>query len=111
MTSTTTVFLVRLEHDCYYVGASVDPQKSYLGLCEGLGCAWTVLHRPLELVEQFPGVPVSEVDTIVRKQMDVRGIERVRGGSWDAVELTEKDLDAIHHHTSALTPPDSCIVQ
>lgn len=111
MSTTTTVFLVRLENNRFYVGASVDPQKAYLTLCEGLGGAWTTLHRPLELMEMYPGVPVTEVDTIVRKQMDVRGIENVRGGSWEAVTLTDADLDAIRHHSSAITPPDSCLIQ
>lgn len=90
-----TVYFMALEHGTYYVGVSSDPEKELEAHREGLGPVWTQIHRPIRIVEVVEDVPASEVDDMVRMFMRKHGMDRVRGGSWEGVILTDAERQAI----------------
>jgi len=95
-----TVYLMALEHGAYYVGVSSDPEKELEAHREGLGPVWTQIHRPVRIVDVVEHVPASEVNEVVRNFMGVYGMDRVRGGSWEGVHLSDADRQVIRQ-TSA----------
>lgn len=95
------VYLLSLEHGKYYVGASVDPIKSVEEHREGLGPAWTQIHRPVRLLEVSEAVAPSEVDDRVRGYMFQYGVENVRGGKWEHLRLLDAERQAILHRSHA----------
>jgi predicted GIY-YIG superfamily endonuclease len=107
MASLTSIYRLELEHGKYFVGASTDPVKALEEHREGLGCAWTTIHRPLRIVEVVGFVREGELDTYVRKWMLQYGVDHVRGGSWEHVRLLDKDR---HTLCGELTRQRGCLI-
>jgi predicted GIY-YIG superfamily endonuclease len=49
-----TLYALRLEDDCWYIGMSYNPQKRFLKHKSGKGAHWTKLHPPIEVYETRP---------------------------------------------------------
>ena len=107
MTHPTCIFLVELEHNKYYVGCGSHPEKSFEEIREGLGPAWTQIHRPIRILQAIEFAPRKELDTYVRKWMLEYGVENVRGGSWEHVRLTDGDRQQL---CGELTKQRGCII-
>ncbi|MCP3746809.1 hypothetical protein [Paenibacillus sp. A3M_27_13] len=81
-----TVYALKLEHDCFYVGTSTQIDKRIKNHWKGKGAVWTQLHRPKELVRKLPlGVcdfPTAEhaENLMTIEFMRLYGWNRVRGG-------------------------------
>ncbi len=98
-----------LQDDKYYVGCSSDVIRRYKQHQKGQGSSWTQLYPPVDLQslhEVAPGrLPGFEEDAQVKSLMLIYGIDRVRGGSYSNVELTEAQLaelkQALRHAKSA----------
>lgn len=105
--SVTSFFLFELEHGKFYVGASADPVKTFEECREGLGPAWTQIHRPVRIREVVGVAHVSHLDQQVRHWMLQYGVENVRGGSWTGVRLTDRDRQVL---CGALTQQRGCVV-
>jgi predicted GIY-YIG superfamily endonuclease len=108
MIASTSIFVVQLEHDKFYVGESKDPVKRLEELREGLGPQWTHLHKPLYLTEVHQFKDTSKLDTYVKMFMRRHSIDRVRGGSFEAAVLppaVQSALDEELHGESS-----GCIV-
>jgi predicted GIY-YIG superfamily endonuclease len=107
MSSIASVFLFELEHGKFYAGASSDPVKAFEECREGLGPAWTRIHRPLHIREVVGVARVDSLDQHVRRWMLQYGVENVRGGSWSGVRLTDKDRQVL---CGELTRQRGCVV-
>ena len=92
-----SIYVLRLEHGKFYVGASIDPVKAAQEHTEGLGPFWTQIHRPLQLLEVAQGKKQEELDQYVKMTMRKHGIENVRGGSWEQARLSDADRHSLHN--------------
>jgi hypothetical protein len=95
--SRTTFYVLALADGKKYVGTSPDPEKAFIEHKEGGLSAWTDLYKP-ERIEAIHIVSSHTIlDQCVVSYMIRYGIQNVRGGSWNTVELTklqERDLTA-----------------
>jgi len=46
---TIRLYVLELEHDCWYVGFSSNPEKRFKKHLRGSGANWTKLHKPIEI--------------------------------------------------------------
>jgi hypothetical protein len=87
------IYVLELEHSAYYVGWATDVEKAVDEHREGVE-PWTSIHRPIRVAAVLER-SASEVDTVVCEWMRRVGMERVRGGSWSGVRLTDEERRAI----------------
>jgi hypothetical protein len=87
----STVYVLRLQGDHFYVGRSMVPEDRILQHFTGSRSAsvWTKLHKPIEIIEIFSNVDSFEEDKIVKIYMAKYGIFSTRGGSYSTVTLDE----------------------
>lgn len=88
------MYVLKLEHEKWYVGHSTAPLKRFDAHMGEEGAAWTAVHPPLALVETLPGGTTEEMITTLR-YMELYGIDAVRGGPWCTLVLTDADKSAI----------------
>lgn len=105
--SLVAIYLLELEHNKFYAGASSDPVKAFEECREGLGPAWTQIHRPVRIREVMGVARADRLDQHVRSWMLQYGVENVRGGSWSDVRLTDKDRQVL---CGELTRQRGCVV-
>jgi hypothetical protein len=86
---TTNIYILKLENNNYYVGKSNNVQKRFQQHLSGNGSSWTQLHKPLEIIKVIPNVSVFEEDSQVKELMSIHGINKVRGGSYTQIELSQ----------------------
>lgn len=76
------VYVLELENDCIYVGATMNFNVRMAQHFAGMGAKWTKLHKPLKVLEVlYPLTPGLE-NKITQKYFELKGKEKVRGGSW-----------------------------
>jgi predicted GIY-YIG superfamily endonuclease len=98
-----TLYVLELEHGCFYVGQSSIPLVRLSDHDKGKASAWTKAHRPIRLLERRPAESknwkhAEEIENqLTLMMMRKHGWQRVRGGYWTNVseELTRKNL--LHH--------------
>lgn len=94
--STTSIYILQLEHGKYYVGESKDPVKAMEEHREGLGPFWTRIHKPVRIEAVIPFKSTDEVDLYTKTAMRKYGIENVRGGSFQDARLKDTDRHRLH---------------
>jgi predicted GIY-YIG superfamily endonuclease len=102
-----TLYILELEHGCFYVGQSATPEVRVEAHQKGKGSAWTKAHLPIRLLERRPAESknwkhAEEIENqLTLMMMRKYGWQRVRGGYWTNVseELTRKNL--LHHERFA----------
>lgn len=102
-----TLYVLELEHGCFYVGQSAIPQVRLSDHNKGKASAWTKIHPPIRLLERRPAESknwkhAEEIENqLTLMMMRKHGWQRVRGGYWTNVsdELTRKNL--LHHSRHA----------
>lgn len=102
----TNIYILKLENNNYYVGKSNDVQKRYIEHLSGNGSSWTKLHKPIEIIKTIPNSSVFEEDKIVKELMSIYGINRVRGGTYNRIELTTQEKNFINKEIWGAT--DAC---
>lgn len=89
------VIICRSEGDenyYFYVGVSINVKARCEQHNREVGCAWTKLHKPLPgVVMRFPVTELAE-DFQTKILMRRIGLEFVRGGTYNAVELSKAQL-------------------
>lgn len=92
---TTSIYILKLSNNKWYVGKSVDPIKRYKDHVNGCGSAWTTLHKPIYIEEIVESTSPFDEDKITKEYMSKYGIDNVRGGSYVQTELSEIQKDAL----------------
>ena len=87
LTMKTTVYVLLLEQDKYYIGCSYDYKFRIDKHVNGHGSSWTKLYGPLKVIELL-----HDVDKIVEKDKTLEymrkyGWQNVRGYCWSKVNL------------------------
>jgi len=90
------VYVLRLEGGRYYVGKTDNVMNRYQQHLSGSGSAWTRKYKPVSLVKCIENVSSFEEDKVTKEYMSKYGIDKVRGGSYVAEELSTFHIDALN---------------
>ena len=101
-----SLYVLLLANGKYYVGKSADVIKRFDQHKNGLGSAWTKLHKPIRLLETRPLTSSHDETNVTKDLMKKYGIDNVRGGAYTAVTLSEEQRAAIEHEAKAAD--DTC---
>jgi len=93
--SNTNIYVLRLEGGRYYVGKSDNVMNRYQQHLTGNGSAWTRKYKPISLEKAIENVSSFEEDKVTKEYMSKYGIDKVRGGSYVEIELSEFHTDAL----------------
>lgn len=85
----TNIYVLRLEGHRYYIGKSDDVLNRYQQHLNGNGSAWTKKYKPISLEKTYENVSSFDEDKITKEYMSKYGIEKVRGGSYVEIELSD----------------------
>jgi predicted GIY-YIG superfamily endonuclease len=94
--STTNIYVLRLEGGNYYVGKTDNIYKRYGEHFNGAGSAWTRKHAPISLVKTVESASPFDEDKITKEYMAKYGVDKVRGGSYVSVQLSEVQKQSIN---------------
>lgn len=86
-TGESYVYALHLEGGNYYVGTTCDLEGRLFAHFNGSGALWTKLHKPIMVIEVRPGGRKEE-DDLTLEYMALYSYQRVRGGSWCSVEMS-----------------------
>ena len=93
--SMTNIYILKLEGGRYYIGKTNDIAKRYQQHLNGNGSAWTRKYKPVSLEKTIENVSSFEEDKITKEYMSKYGIDKVRGGSYVEIELSEFHIEAL----------------
>ncbi len=78
-----SLYVLKLEDDCYYIGISHNLNQRWSQHYSGSGAKWTRLHKPVEVVKViYPATEKDIENRITLEYMETYGKEKVRGGSY-----------------------------
>lgn len=89
-TESKTIYILRLEQDNYYVGATENIQRRLRSHRYGGGAKWTQKHPVIEVAatnENVTNWKAVEKEVTLR-MMEKYGWENVRGGPWTQRNLS-----------------------
>lgn len=78
----TTVYILRLEGQKFYIGQSQNLEKRLAQHWNGTGAAWTRLHRPVAIEGVYQHVSPFLEDALTKELFWLKGRDAVRGGSY-----------------------------
>jgi len=93
--SITNIYILRLEGGRYYIGKSDNIAKRFQQHLSGYGSSWTKKYKPVALEESINNVSPFQEDSITKQYMSKYGIDKVRGGSYCEVELSEFQTETL----------------
>jgi predicted GIY-YIG superfamily endonuclease len=91
----SNIYVLLLEGGRYYVGKSDNVANRYKQHLGGSGSAWTRKYKPISLVKTIANVSSFEEDKVTKEYMSKYGIDKVRGGSYVEIQLSEFHMDAL----------------
>ncbi|MEO8885814.1 MAG: CHC2 zinc finger domain-containing protein [Mucilaginibacter sp.] len=77
-----TVYVLKLENDCYYVGFTQNLPRRLTQHFAHKGALWTQKHTPLNLVDVYYDVPEFVEHRVTKRYIERYGPEKVRGGNY-----------------------------
>ncbi len=89
---TTTIYILKLINDKYYIGKTDRMENRYQQHIEGDGSFWTKKYKPLSIIKQIDNSSPFDEDIYVKEYMSMYGIENVRGGSYNQMVLNEETI-------------------
>lgn len=102
------LYLLKLEHDKYYVGKSHNVEKRFSDHKNGAGSSWTKLHKPLEILSVQKVVSSYDEANLTKDTMKKFGIDNVRGGPYCDNELDYKTKQILFRELG--TSRDLCYI-
>lgn len=82
------IYVLELENNKYYIGKSSNPKNRIKKHFSNQGSQWTIMHKPIKVVEIISNCDIYDEDKITFKYMDKYGIENVRGGYFCQLTLS-----------------------
>lgn len=92
---TTTIYILRLTNDKFYIGKTTNPQKRLQEHYDGFGCEWTKIYKPVATIAIIPNCSIFDEDRYTLEYMNKFGIGNVRGGTFSMIILRNEDLQII----------------
>ena len=84
------LFVFKLQEDKYYLGFTTDYERIFVEWKVGFGPEWTKKYRPVSvelIIENAEGYHETQV---LYEYFKKYGIDAVRGGPYQSVELTKE---------------------
>jgi len=103
----TTIYILKLRGDKYYVGKSENPQKRVDQHLAGIGSAWTKKYPPIKVEKTISGASPFDEDRYVKEYMSTYGVDNVRGGSYTQISLGDDVIAQIEKEIRGAT--DKCM--
>ena len=95
------IYILQLEHHKFYVGkTNRSVEEEFADHIKGSGCKWTLLHKPIAIVDIIVNVDNYDVDKYTKIYMDKYGIGNVRGGTYSMPILSNHQITAIQNELS-----------
>jgi predicted GIY-YIG superfamily endonuclease len=94
--SKTNIYVLKLEGGKYYIGKSNNVMNRFQQHLNGTASAWTKKYKPISVEKTIENVSTFEEDKVTKEYMSKYGIDRVRGGSYVEVELSEFHRGALN---------------
>jgi hypothetical protein len=85
---TTNIYVIKLQHDKYYIGHAVNLEKRLNEHAEGTASKYTRKYKPINIKKIIPDSDPKHLDKYVMTYMDKYGMNSVRGGSFEDEILT-----------------------
>ena len=101
----TFIYVLQLQHGCFYVGKSANPYKRLSQHKIGQGSAWTRIHKPVRIIKKIKMTSTLQEDQITEEWMKEKGIDKVRGGMYCQIDLpghVEETLTTKFFHESGV---------
>ena len=85
------IYVLELKGGYYYVGKSTNVEERFKQhvMGDGKGSSWTSKHEPLKVLASYEQKTDFDEDNKTLEMMIKYGIDKVRGGSYTAVDLTD----------------------
>lgn len=100
------IYVLLCADGTYYVGVSGNPDRRLQEHNDGHGAEYTKTRRPVTRVSVTKGDRFDE-DKKVKELMSIHGIDKVRGGSYSSVKLTEAQMSCLK--AELCTAEDTCL--
>lgn len=91
----TTIYVLRCEGDRFYVGKTSDVDARVQQHTLGTGSAWTKRYPPLFIERTYENMSAFDEDRITKELMATYGIDKVRGGSYVTMTLSDAQVNAV----------------
>ena len=91
----TNIYILRLEGGRYYIGKTDNLERRKQQHINGTASAWTKKYKPIGVEKIIPNVSSFDEDKYTKEYMNTYGIDKVRGGSYVQMELSEAQKDSI----------------
>lgn len=85
----TTIYVLRLKQEKYYIGKSSNPDKRIKAHFKGEASDWTKRYPPESVVERINNCDPYDEDKTTKIYMARYGIDNVRGGTYCQISLSE----------------------
>jgi hypothetical protein len=95
MYSDVYVYILELNGGNFYVGKTNNIARRFNDHKNGRGCAWTRLHGGCKIIEIHNNENLFDEDKHTLDFMNMFGVDKVRGGSFSNIELTEEQKNII----------------
>ena len=83
-----SLYVLRLEDDCYYVGMSYNLNLRWSQHWQGKGAKWTKLHKPLEVIKViYPATEAGIENKITLEYIAQFGADKVKGGNYCKISV------------------------
>ena len=103
----TNLYVLRLAAGRYYVGKASNLKNRIAQHMDGRGSAWTIKYAPISVIEERRNVSPFEEDSLTLKYMSTYGVDKVRGGSYVEMVLSDEQKADLNKKIRSAT--DSCI--
>ena len=103
----TNIYILKLQGGNYYVGKTENPMKRYQEHLSGSGSAWTKKYKPIGVEKIIENASPFDEDRYLKEYMAKYGMDKVRGGAYMSVDLTEEQEDLLRNELRATT--DKCL--
>ena len=107
LTSMTSIYVLRLTGDNYYIGRSRNVMSRINKHFQGEGSAWTKFHKPIKIIEIIRNCDHFDEDKYTLMYMSIYGIEKVRGGAFCSINLGGADRYILNRMICNAT--DKCV--
>jgi len=102
----TNLYVLRLAGGRYYVGKAANLKNRIAQHLDGQGSAWTRKYAPISVIEERRNVSPFEEDSLTLKYMSTYGVDKVRGGSYVEMVLSDEQKAELNKKIRSAT--DAC---
>jgi hypothetical protein len=93
--SKTTIYVLKLTNNKYYVGKTNDLEKRTEIHMNGIVSTWTKKYKPIGIEKTIKNASPFDEDKYTLEFMNVYGVDNVRGGQYTTEALDEQQRNNI----------------